>query len=84
MFSMRFSGSNFLINQRQQFHVCKISRVRKIFYTQVYAGFAVFILRLKLLFRKYVTYVLGCRFNKSCSLTGEIEFNRIKIACLMN
>ena len=36
MFSLRFSGSKFLINLRRQF------RVRKIFHTQVFAGFAVF------------------------------------------
>ena len=36
MFSLRFSGSKFLINLRRQF------RVRKIFRTQVFAGFAVF------------------------------------------
>ena len=42
MFSLRFSGSNFLINLRRQFRVPKIFRVRKIFRTQVFAGFAVF------------------------------------------
>ena len=36
MFSLCFSGSKFLINLRRQF------RVRKIFRTQVFAGFAVF------------------------------------------
>ena len=36
MFSLRFSGSKFMINLRQQF------RVRKIFRTQVFTGFAVF------------------------------------------
>ena len=36
MFSLRFSGSKFLINSRRQF------RVRKIFRIQVFAGFAVF------------------------------------------
>ena len=36
MFSLRFSGSKFLINLRRQF------RVRKIFRTQVFAGFTVF------------------------------------------
>ena len=36
MFSLRFSGSKVLINLRRQF------RVRKIFRTQVFAGFAVF------------------------------------------
>ena len=36
MFSLRFSGSKFLINLRRQF------RVRKIFRTQVFARFAVF------------------------------------------
>ena len=36
MFSLRFSGSTFLINLRRQFPV------RKIFRTQVFVGFAVF------------------------------------------
>ena len=36
IFSLRFSGSKFLINLRRQY------RVRKIFRTQVFAGFAVF------------------------------------------
>ena len=35
MFSLRFSGSKFLINLRRQF------RVRKIFRTQLFAGFEV-------------------------------------------
>ena len=47
----------------------KIFRVRKIFRTQLFAGFEV-ILCLKLLFRKCVTYVAGCSFTKTCSLTG--------------
>ena len=63
IFSLRFSGSKFLINLRRQF------RVRKIFRTQLFAGFEV-ILCLKLLFRKCVTYVAGCSFIKTCSLTG--------------
>ena len=37
MFSLRFSGSKFLINLRRQF------RIRKIFRTQVFAGFPVFL-----------------------------------------
>ena len=60
MFSLRFSGSNFLINLRRQF------RVRKIFRTQGFAGFTVFILCLKLLYRKCVTYRVGCSFIKTC------------------
>ena len=36
MFSLRFLGSKFLINSRRQF------RVREIFRTQVFAGFAFF------------------------------------------
>ena len=36
MFSLHFPGSKFLINLRRQF------RVRKIFHTQVFAGFVVF------------------------------------------
>ena len=52
MFSLRFSGSTFLINVRRQF------RIRKIFRTQLFAGSEV-IVCLKLLFRKCVTYVAG-------------------------
>ena len=37
MFSLRFSGSKFLVNLRRQF------RVRNIFRTQIFAGFEVFI-----------------------------------------
>ena len=65
MFSLRFSGIKFLINLRRQF------RVRKIFRTQVFAGFAACILCLKLLYRKCGTYVVGCSFIKTCSLTGS-------------
>ena len=43
--------------------------LRKIFRTQPFAGFEV-IFCLKLLFRKCVTYVAGCSFAKTCSLTG--------------
>ena len=43
MFSLRFSGSNFLINIRRQFRVRKIFRVCQIFCTQVFEGFAVFL-----------------------------------------
>ena len=60
MFSLRFSGSNFLINLRRQF------RVRKNFCTQGLAGFTVFILYLKLPYRKCVTYRVGCSFIKTC------------------
>ena len=42
MFSLRFSGSKFLINLRRQFRVAKIFHVRKIVHTQVFAGFAIF------------------------------------------
>ena len=44
--------------------------VPKIFRKQNFAEFAV-ILCLKLLFRKSVTYVLGCSSIKTCSLTGS-------------
>ena len=63
MFLLRFSGSKFLINLQWQF------RVRKIFLTQLFAGFEV-ILCLKLIFRKCVTYVAGCSFTKTSSLTS--------------
>ena len=69
MFSLRFSGSKFLINLRRQFRLLKFFRVRKIFRTQRFDGFEV-IVCLKLLFRKCVTYVAGCSFTKTCSLTG--------------
>ena len=65
MLSLRFSGRKFLIILRRQI------RVRKIFHTQVLAGFcSLFILCLKLVFRKCVTYVLGYFFIKTCALTG--------------
>ena len=64
MFSLRFSGSKFLIDLLRQF------RVRKVFRTQGFAGFTVFSFCLKLLFQKCVTYVVGCPFIKTCSLTG--------------
>ena len=47
----------------------KTFRVRKIFRTQLFAESEV-ILCLKLLFQKCVTYVAGCSFTKTCSLTG--------------
>ena len=43
----------------------KFFRVRNTFSTKIFAGFAVFILCLKLLFRKCVTYVLYCSFIKN-------------------
>ena len=69
MFSLRFSGSKFLINLRRQSRLLKFFRVRKIFRAQRFDGFEV-IVCLKLLFRKCVTYVAGCSFTKTCSLTG--------------
>ena len=59
MFSLRFSGSKFLINLLWQF------RVRKIFRTQLFAGFEVI-----LCFHSCLTYVAGCYFTKTYSLTG--------------
>ena len=66
MFSLRFSGSKFLINLQRQI------RVRKIFDTEVFAEFTVFSFcaYLKLLFRNCVTSLLGCSFVKTCSLTS--------------
>ena len=58
------------MNLRRQFRVLKLFRVRKIFRTQDFAGFTVFSFCLKLLFKKCVTYVVGCSFIKTCSLTG--------------
>ena len=63
MFSLRFSESQLLINLRRQF------RVRKIFRTQLFVGLEV-ILCLKLVFPKSITYVAGCSFTRTCSLTG--------------
>ena len=64
LFSLRFSGSKFLINSRWQF------RVREFFSYTSFCGIgSLFILCLKFLFRKCVTYVLGCSFIKFCSLT---------------
>ena len=42
MFSLRFSGSKFLINLRRQFRARKLFHVSKIFRTQGFAGFTVF------------------------------------------
>ena len=69
MFSSRFLGSKFLINLRRQCRVVKFVCARKIFRSQVFAGFAC-ILCSKLLYRKCVTYAVGCSFIKTCSLTG--------------
>ena len=52
MFSLRFSGSKFLINLRWQFRVSKICRVRKVSPTQAFAGFAAFLSKNS---RKFVT-----------------------------
>ena len=98
MFSLRFSGSKFLINLRRAY--VNFFRVRKIFRAQVFVGFAC-ILCLKLLYRKCVTDVVGCCFIKTCSintlltsvfvLVKGIVFSRSNgltiqclIACLMN
>ena len=71
MFSLRFSGSKFLINSRRQFHVRKIcSCSQNISYASFCGICSHLILHLKLLFRKCITYVLGCSFIKTCSLTG--------------
>ena len=42
MFSLRFSGSKFLINLQRQFRVVKFFRVREIVHTKGFAGFAIF------------------------------------------
>ena len=62
IFSLRFSGSKFLINLRRQYHV------RKIFRTQVFAGFAVFHFVFKITISK--TPNVACSFIKTCSLAG--------------
>ena len=71
MFSLRFSRSKFLINYGGNFVYVKFFRVRKIFRTQVLAGFAVFSFKcLKLLIPLWVIYYLGCSLIEDCSLTG--------------
>ena len=50
MFSLRFSGSKFMIFVHVQF-----VRVRKIFRTQVFAGFAVFSFHFKITMSKMQT-----------------------------
>ena len=47
----------------------KFVRVRKIFLTSFCGICSLFFLWLELLFRKHVTYVLGCSFIKTCLLT---------------
>ena len=42
MFSLRFSGSKFLMNLRRQFRVRNFFRARKIFRIKVFPRFAVF------------------------------------------
>ena len=42
MFSLHFLENNFLVNLRRQFCLREFFRIRKIFRTQVFAGFAVF------------------------------------------
>ena len=67
MFSLGFSGSKFLINLRRQFRVRKIFFVYvKFFVHKVSSDLHLFILCLKLLFRKCVTYVVGGSFIKTC------------------
>ena len=64
MFSLLFSGSKFY----DKFTVAV--RVRKSFsYTRFCRIQSFFDLCLKLLFRRCKTYVLGCSFMKTCSLT---------------
>ena len=87
MFSLRFSGSKFLINLWQQFRVRKFFRERKIFPTQVLAGFAVFsfcisfVRNLSLLINRLLTSAFLSRiaFNRSNGL-----IIKCLIACLMN
>ena len=61
-------------NLRRQFRgnfvYVKFLCARKMFRIQGFGGSAIFILCLKLLFRECVTYVVGCSFVKTCSLTG--------------
>ena len=60
MFSLRFSGSKFLINLRRKFRVRKIFSCTSSFScTRFCEIYSLFILCFKLLFRKCVTYVAG-------------------------
>ena len=71
MFSLRFSGRKFLINLRRQLRVRKIFSCAQNFSYVSFCGICnLFILCLKLLFWKCVTYVLGCSLLKNRSLTG--------------
>ena len=69
MSSLRCSLSKCLTNLRRQFLVRKIFLCTLIFRTQAFAG-STCIFCLKLLYRKCVTYVVGCSFIKTCSLTS--------------
>ena len=73
IFSLRFSGSRFLIILRRQF------RARKIFF--VYVKFFVhkvlrdllffnFVFEILYYFKNALTYIVDCSFIKTCSLTG--------------
>ena len=67
MFSLRLSGSKFLINVRRQIRVRKMFFMYvKFFIHKVSGDLHLFILYLKLLFRKFVTFVEGCSFIKTC------------------
>ena len=48
----------------------KFFRVRKIFRTLVFAGFASLHFVFKITILKMRTYFVGCSFIKTCSLTG--------------
>ena len=61
MFSLRFSGSKFLINLRRQFRACGICSCTQNFsYTSFCGICSLFILCLKLLFQKCVTFTYLC------------------------
>ena len=69
--SLRFSGSKFLINLRRLFLVHNFfSCTWNFSYTSFCGICGLFILCLKLLFQKCVTYVLRCPFIKICWLAG--------------
>ena len=91
-FFLRFSGSKFLINLRRQFHLRKIfSCTLNFSYTSFCGICSLFILCLKLLFRKCTAYVLGYSSIKTCSLTGvnkrfcsnTISLSRHEQVCIM-
>ena len=64
MFSLRFSGSKFLINLRRQLVYVKFFRVHNIFRTQVLAGFV-----------RSFYFVFKITIPKECNLCSRLAFH---------